>query len=66
MPVILGRADFGRWLDPAVSVEDLTPLLRPCPADVLEKFPNGPLVNSPRHAGQELLPPISASPAPGS
>ena len=45
MPVILGREDFGRWLDPGATSENLLGLLRPFPAGLMEGFPVGRWVN---------------------
>jgi putative SOS response-associated peptidase YedK len=59
MPVILEPDDFGRWLDPATPVETLTPLLRPCAADVLEAVPVVPAVNNPKNDGPECLGPVA-------
>jgi putative SOS response-associated peptidase YedK len=65
MPVILDPADFGRWLYPATPVETLTPLLRPCPADVLEAVTVGTIVNSPKNDGPECIQPTSVPPGAG-
>ncbi|MBK8914829.1 MAG: SOS response-associated peptidase [Phycisphaerales bacterium] len=49
MPVILDRADYGLWLDPASRPEDLLGLLRPCPAEWLMEGRVNPVVNNPRN-----------------
>jgi putative SOS response-associated peptidase YedK len=52
MPVILAPDAHDAWLDPAVEQPDrLTPLLRPYPAEAMDAYPVGPLVNSPTHDG---------------
>ena len=43
MPVIIGPADYGRWLDPrAPEPGQLRPLLRPYPAEEMAACPVGP------------------------
>jgi len=60
MPVILEPADWGRWLAPTGGdVGELHGLLRPAPDDALEIVPVGPLVNSVRNDGPELIRPLS-------
>ena len=51
MPVLLGAADFGPWLDPDATPPDLFPLLRPAPDDALTALAVGMLVNSACHEG---------------
>ncbi len=47
MPVIVGHADYGLWLDPAVrEVEALEPLFRPFPTDDLVIHPVSTRVNN--------------------
>lgn len=56
MPVILSELAWDRWLDPTLTdPTSLLPLLRPAPDDLLEAIPVGPLVNSARNQGPELL-----------
>jgi putative SOS response-associated peptidase YedK len=57
MPVILDSTSWRSWLDPRSSVEDLAPLLTPCPDSWLEVRPASRLVNDHRHDGPELLEP---------
>ena len=47
MPVIVGPADFARWLDPARNATDVQDLLKPYAADAMEAVPVGKHVNSP-------------------
>jgi putative SOS response-associated peptidase YedK len=47
MPVIVARADFARWLDPARNATDVQDLLRPYDAAEMEAVPVGRHVNSP-------------------
>jgi putative SOS response-associated peptidase YedK len=56
MPVILSELAWDQWLDPRLTdVTNLLPLLRPAPDDLLEAIPVGPLVNSARNQGRELV-----------
>ncbi|MEE2673574.1 MAG: SOS response-associated peptidase [Myxococcota bacterium] len=58
MPVILGRDDYGGWLDRSQEdVEALAALLSPCPADWLEASPVSKRVNNPRNDDAECLVP---------
>lgn len=64
MPVILDPEDLARWLDPReVRGGTLEPLLRPCPARLLERVPVGPFVNDARHEGPRCVEPYSEPPA---
>jgi putative SOS response-associated peptidase YedK len=45
MPVIIPRAAYAAWLDPAVRLEELLPLLAPFPADAMIGYPVSSLVN---------------------
>lgn len=59
MPVILPELDWDRWLDPAVTdAASFFGLLGPAPDDLLEAVPVGPLVNSARNQGRELIEPV--------
>jgi putative SOS response-associated peptidase YedK len=56
MPVILSELDWDRWLDPTVTDPvAFGPLLQPAADDLLEAIPIGPLVNSARNQGAELI-----------
>jgi putative SOS response-associated peptidase YedK len=58
MPVILHPRDYARWLDPSHQTPaDLTPLLRPFPADQMSAHPVSTLVNSPGNDRPELVVP---------
>jgi putative SOS response-associated peptidase YedK len=58
MPVILDAEEIERWLDPANSPTQLTPLLKPCAPELLEAFRVAPQVNNPRHNRPECLAPL--------
>jgi putative SOS response-associated peptidase YedK len=56
MPVVLSELHWDNWLDPNLTdPTSLLPLLRPAPEDLLEAIPVGPLVNSARNQGRELV-----------
>lgn len=55
MPVIFRPELDAAWLDPTLSTLELQLLLGPYPADAMEAYPVGPLVNSARHDGLALL-----------
>ncbi len=58
MPVILGRAERKRWLDPAAQQSELLGLLRPYVGTDLSAYPISRLVNSPLHNGPEVVEPV--------
>jgi putative SOS response-associated peptidase YedK len=64
MPVILDRASYDRWLDPApLPAQALQPLLHTPPVDDFEAYPVSTLVNAPQHdepACIEPAPPAEA------
>jgi putative SOS response-associated peptidase YedK len=56
MPVILHPADYARWLDPEYQrVEELAPLLRPYPAELMVAEPVSTLVNNPRNDSPDCV-----------
>ena len=56
MPVVLSESHWDTWLDPDLTdPTSLFDLLRPAPDDLLEAIPVGPLVNSARNQGRELI-----------
>ena len=60
MPVILERADEGRWSDARVTdVATVLPCLRPLPASFMEGYPVSTLVSSPGNEGPRLVQPAS-------
>lgn len=59
MPALLARDVWDVWLDPSVTdVDELTAMLRPCAAQLLELVPVGQAVNSVRNDGPELIEPV--------
>lgn len=59
MPVILHGEQFSRWLDPDLRDDkQLSELLRPCDADLMEAYPVGSLVNSPKHDTAACIVPV--------
>ena len=60
MPVILDRADYDQWLDPArQDPQDLLPLLQPFPADRMQAIAVSTLVNSPRNESPQCIVPLA-------
>jgi putative SOS response-associated peptidase YedK len=58
MPVIVGRADYAQWLDPALAQpEPLLGLLRPYPSEEMAAYPVSTLVNSPAHEDPRCVQP---------
>jgi putative SOS response-associated peptidase YedK len=58
MPVMLTGADFSTWLAPETPLDLLRTMLAPAPPDEMEGVAVGPLVNSPRNEGPELIEPV--------
>ncbi|MRR59197.1 MAG: SOS response-associated peptidase [Deltaproteobacteria bacterium] len=63
MPVILDRNAWDTWLSPAAIREQLTPLFQPFPSDLLDMYPVGTGVNSPRNDSPDLIEPLLQSQA---
>jgi putative SOS response-associated peptidase YedK len=56
MPVILDPQHYGTWIDRAVQEPaDLSPLLRPFPAEGMRAYPVNPWVNDARHDDARCL-----------
>ena len=55
MPIILDPDDYGFWLDSAASVEELTRLLRPFPAERMQAYEVSRAVNSVRNDTEECI-----------
>jgi putative SOS response-associated peptidase YedK len=63
MPVILDRADYDLWLDPAMmKVEAVTDMLKPYRADLMRSYPVSPRVNHVANDDAECAAPIKLSP----
>jgi putative SOS response-associated peptidase YedK len=60
MPVILHSRDYAKWLNPSPQTPDqLKPLLKPFPADLMDAYPVSPLVNTPANDKPELVVPAN-------
>ncbi len=60
MPVILKPDDYAQWLDKAPQTpQDLNPLIKPFPAELMEAYPVSVLVNSPANDRAELVLPAN-------
>lgn len=57
MPVLLSDEDAATWVLEDMSLDQLGPLLRPCPEGWLRLAPASPLVNDVHNQGPELLDP---------
>jgi putative SOS response-associated peptidase YedK len=58
MPVILHPRDYAKWLDPSPQTPDqLKPLIKPFPADMMDAYPVSTLVNTPANDRPELVVP---------
>ncbi len=55
MPVILHPRDYSRWLSREVTEQPPLDLLRPFPADEMERRPANPLVGNVKNNGPEML-----------
>jgi len=56
MPVILPPRDYARWLDPSPQTPDqLKPLIKPFPADMMNAYPVSTMVNTPANDAPELV-----------
>ena len=61
MPVILGAAALGRWLDPATPEAGLPGLMEPVPAAALRFTPVSDRINKPAHEGPGAVEPVAES-----
>lgn len=62
MPVILERADWAAWLDPATDMPLIQKLMVPAADGVLEAYPVSTRVNDVKNDGPELLDPLPEPP----
>jgi putative SOS response-associated peptidase YedK len=64
MPVILERADYDLWLDPAMTkVEGVAEMLKPYPAGQMRSYPVSPRVNNAANEDAECATRIEIPPA---
>jgi putative SOS response-associated peptidase YedK len=60
MPVILHPRDYAKWLDPSPRTPDqMKPLIKPFPADLMDAYPVSTLVNTPANDRPELVVPAN-------
>jgi putative SOS response-associated peptidase YedK len=60
MPVILHPRDYAKWLDPSPQTPDqLKPLIKPFPAELMDAYPVSTLVNTPANDIPELVVPAN-------
>jgi putative SOS response-associated peptidase YedK len=63
MPVIIPSEGFSSWLTPReISAEVAGRWLKPFPAELMQAEPVGPLVNSAKNEGSDLILPATAQP----
>ena len=61
MPVILHPRDYKKWLDTSPQTpENLLPLIKPYPADIMSAYAVSTLVNKPANDSPELVVPLDA------
>lgn len=59
MPVIIGAADWARWLDPRQGSAQVADLVAPCDPDWIEAWPVSRRVSQAASAGPELIQPLA-------
>ena len=60
MPVILHPRDYAKWLNPSPQTPDqLKPLIKPFPAELMDAYPVSTLVNTPANDTPELVVPAN-------
>jgi len=57
-PVILDKRHESKWLNTDLPLADVTRLLKPYPAELMNAYPVDPTIKNPRAEGIELLKPI--------
>jgi putative SOS response-associated peptidase YedK len=57
-PVVLNRDDEQAWIDPSLPLGEVTSMLKPYPAELMNAYPVSPAIKNPRATGIELLEPI--------
>lgn len=62
MPVVIARADYGRWLSGDTAPAQLQSLLSPAPNDCFVARAVSTRVNSPRNDDRECITPVATSP----
>ncbi len=61
MPVILQAKDYETWLAAGdQKADDLMPLMKPFPADLMKAYPVSKFVNSPRNDTPETIEPLAS------
>jgi putative SOS response-associated peptidase YedK len=58
MPVILNEPDEVTWLNPSTELSQITKLLEPYPANLMNAYPVSPEIKSPKNNYKELLTPV--------
>lgn len=63
LAIILPETTYAAWLDPKTSIEQVSGLLRPYPADQMRCWPVSKAVNQARNNAPELIEPIHSEPS---
>lgn len=61
MPVIVGREDYARWLEPKTPIPEIKNLLLPFPEQRMKMYPVNPAVNKSGHDAPECAEPWTES-----
>lgn len=64
MPVILSQPSYDAWMAVTTPQADLVAMLKPYPGQMMEAWPVGTAVNSPRNNWAALIDPLSSMPEP--
>ena len=56
-PVILHEHEERKWLDPKLPLSDVTAMLKPYPAELMNAYPISNAIKNPRAQGRELVEP---------
>lgn len=60
MPVLIGRQEWARWLDPKAPADRVSALIAPCAAELIEAWPVDRQVGRATSEGSGLIVPIQA------
>jgi putative SOS response-associated peptidase YedK len=60
MPVMLMPDDYDRWLDPAMTIDDLRALLKPYDPNLMKAYEVSRAVNSVKNDTPECVEPLAA------
>lgn len=58
MPVILQPADYAAWLGAQSTIDDLKPLLKPMPAELMERYRVSRRMSNASNEGADCMAPV--------